>query len=363
MTYFAEHQFAQKQIRPIKPSTAAEYAQVWTRLNGEHWLDYAASHQIKSKSSLAVLRAAWRRGMALRILHEIEAVNTGQEHTAHADTGELDDHEQIIHALYGQLNDDIRGVVELLPNSFSHTHDEPKFSPKKTSKRQSLSGLPDDWRSQLIRAMSRAQDRLALMVIAMTGARPEELRMGVDISVDAGGRCLTFRIQGAKVSEITGGGQLWRELTVDPRFVLEPDLVVWLWAYLQEHQITTIQIDQKNAFQKRLQRVRAAMAMGSGNEAWKKISAYSFRHQFAADLKADSSIHFDDISAAMGHVSDRTKQHYGHAKQKRGKGGVSQISAASPIKVHRKSAASQVFLSKAAKRSKNQRTDATLNQK
>ncbi len=346
MTYFAEHQLAQKQIRPIKASTAAEYDRALARLKGQHWRDYADIHQIKSKSSLAVLRAAWRRGIAQQILNGIESTH--------------DDRDQSIRTLYTQLDDDIRGVGYVPHADSSHTSKGRQHSPRKASKRQSLNGLPDNWRSQLIRAMSTKEDQLALMVMTLTGARPEELRLGIQLVIETD-QCLTFRIQGAKVSEITGGGQAWRELTVDARSALDDDLVYELMTYIQEHQITTIQIDPKNAFQKRLQRIRDQMTQY--DPAWKKVSAYSFRHQFAADLKADNNIHFDDISTAMGHTSDRTKQCYGHSSQKRGKGGVTQITAASPIKVHRKSAASQVFLSKAAKRSKNQKTDAALNQK
>lgn len=346
MMFRTEQQLAQKQIRPIKPSTAAEYAQVWTRLKSAHWLDYAVIHQIKSKSSLAVLRAAWRRGIAEQILNGIESTHN--------------DRDQTIRTLFSLLDDDIREVGYVPAADSSHTSKGRQYSPRKASKRQSLNGLPDNWRSQLIRVMNTKEDQLALMVMSLTGARPEELRMGVQLVIETDQR-LIFRIQGAKVSTITGGGQAWRELTVDAWRVLDGDLVDELLAYIQMHQITTIQIDPKNAFQKRLQRIRNQLAQY--DTAWKKVSAYSLRHQFAADLKADTAIPFDDISAAMGHISDRAKQCYGHSSQKRGKGGITQITAASLINVRRTSAASQVFLSKTAKRSKNQKADTALNQK
>lgn len=359
MTYSAEHQLDQEQIRQIKASTAAEYDRAWTRLNGQHWRNYADNHQIKSKSSLAVLRAAWRRGIAEQILKRIKAGSAMQINPPNVTDPTCEDTDQAIRVLYTQLEDDIRGVVGYTSSTdSSHTSKGRQPSSRKTSKRQSLNGLPDNWRSQLIRAMHTTEDQLALMVMALTGARPEELRMGVQLVIETN-NCLTFRIQGAKVSENTGGGQAWRELTVDAQSVLDDDLVYELMAYIQMHQITTIQIDPKNAFQKRLQRVRDAMVVASGNKAWGKISAYSFRHQFAANLKADTTIHFDDISAALGHISDRTKQSYGHSSQKRGKGGITQITAASPIKAHRKSAASMVFLSKATRRSKSQKVDNT----
>jgi len=319
MTYSAERKLAQKQIQPIKPSTAAEYDRAWARLKGQYWRNYAAIHQIKSKSSLAVLRAAWRRGIALQIHNGIEAVSAMQTNSPNVTDPTYEDRDQSIRALYTQLDDDIREVGYVPRTDSSHTSKSRTHSPYKTSKRQSLNGLPENWRSQLIRAVNTKEDQLALMVMALAGARPDELRLGVQLVIETD-QCLTFRIQGAKVSEITGGGQVWRELTVDAWRVLDDDLVYELMAYIQEHHITTIQIAPKNAFQKRLQRIRDQMTQY--DPVWKKVSAYSLRHQFAADLKADTTIHFDDISAAMGHASDRTKQCYGHSSQKRGKGGI-----------------------------------------
>lgn len=57
-----------------------------------------------------------------------------------------------------------------------------------------------------------------------------------------------------------------------------------------------------------------------GEELWPKhhasITAYCFRHQFAANLKKNGSSEF--ISAALGHSSEKTKKNYGLANQSRG---------------------------------------------
>lgn len=359
MTYLVELKLAQEQIRPIGPSTQSEYDRVWARLEGRHWRDYADSRQIKSKSSLAVLRAAWRRGIGVQIQNEIEAFRAMQANSPHDADPTHEERDQVIRALYAQLDDEIRGVGCLPAADPSPTSTGRRHSPRKTSKRQSLNGLPGNWRSQLIRAMNNKEDQLALMVIALTGARPEELRLGVRLKIETDQQ-LTFHIQGAKVSAITGGGQDWRELTVKAREVLDSDLVYELMAYIHEHQITTIRIDPKNAFQKRLERIRNKMAQY--NPVWRKVSSYSIRHQFGADVKGDKGVHHVDISRAMGHTSDRTKQHYGHALQKRGESGITKVRAATPIKVHRKSAASQVFLSKTAKRPRNRKSDSVSGQ-
>ena len=52
-----------------------------------------------------------------------------------------------------------------------------------------------------------------------------------------------------------------------------------------------------------------------------RVSAYLWRHQFAADLKRGG---FDSgqIAMALGHASDVTQRHYGSALQSKGTGGV-----------------------------------------
>ena len=50
------------------------------------------------------------------------------------------------------------------------------------------------------------------------------------------------------------------------------------------------------------------------------VSAYSFRHQAAANLKADLN-DAGKVAAAMGHRSTRSQQAYGTARQKQAGGG------------------------------------------
>ena len=63
----------------------------------------------------------------------------------------------------------------------------------------------------------------------------------------------------------------------------------------------------------------------------KSVSAYVFRHQMAADLKA-SGMAPADVSAALGHSVEETKRFYGAAQSARGDGGVSKVQASRQVK-------------------------------
>ena len=66
------------------------------------------------------------------------------------------------------------------------------------------------------------------------------------------------------------------------------------------------------------------------------VSAYSFRHQFASDLKA-SGLDGVTVSAVLGHSVDDTKKQYGTSKQARGAQTTRLISATRTVKVLKKS--------------------------
>lgn len=50
------------------------------------------------------------------------------------------------------------------------------------------------------------------------------------------------------------------------------------------------------------------------------LTPYCFRHQLAADMKASEQLDSEEISAALGHLSDATKSTYGHANMCKGRG-------------------------------------------
>lgn len=169
------------------------------------------------------------------------------------------------------------------------------------SKRRDLRGLPHDWRERLVARMPNY--RLAVLANAVTGCRPDELAKGVQLAIEGG--VLVATIQGAKVTGKTG--LPWRRLS----WSMDSDspLVRALIAEVQGG-ANVAQIVNAKAYS-------GAMRAAGGRE-WPKrkttVTPYCMRHALAADMKA-SGMGAEEISVALGHCSDVTKQYYGSASQ------------------------------------------------
>jgi integrase len=192
------------------------------------------------------------------------------------------------------------------------------------TKRQDLKGLPDDWRERIIARMPGY--RLATLTAAVTGCRPAELVGGVKLSI-AGGT-LIAHIEGAKVDVARGKGQEWRRLEwpLDHPSAMVRDLVAEV---AREGGALTVTIANASNFSKSVSNAAA--------REWPKrkttITPYCFRHQAAADMKADGQLDSGAISAALGHLSDATKSTYGHANMCKGRGvAPARVTAAWPVK-------------------------------
>jgi integrase len=172
------------------------------------------------------------------------------------------------------------------------------------SKRKDLRGLPADWRERMVARLPNY--RLAVLVQAVTGCRPDELVNGVQLEIQSG--YLVATIKGSKVTAKTG--QPWRRLLwqVDS----ESPLVRHLVAAVQAG-ASMAKIENAKAYSGA---VRAA-----GAREWPRrkttVTPYCFRHAAASDMKA-SGIDKALISQALGHCSDITKQYYGSWHQARG---------------------------------------------
>ena len=64
------------------------------------------------------------------------------------------------------------------------------------------------------------------------------------------------------------------------------------------------------------------------------ISPFTFRHQFASDLKADKRFDEEKIAEIMGQRSDRTQKKYGAVKQSRGGRNIESCGASNPVRLH-----------------------------
>ena len=169
-------------------------------------------------------------------------------------------------------------------------------SPKTASKGRSLPVA--SWQRVVFNSAADHQ-KPALAVLWAAGCRPAEIEMGVDLERTQDG--IIIRIPGAKVSETKG--QPMRSVLIDP----ESEAGKALLDVMGEQTKMTVERTAKqiaNDFTKHLKK-RAGMP---------QVSAYSFRHQMASDLKAGSADPVK-VAEALGHASVHTQKHYGSSRR------------------------------------------------
>lgn len=135
------------------------------------------------------------------------------------------------------------------------------------------------------------------------GARPNEIEQGVFIERigHKGKTLIEVTIQGAKVTKKSGQPErtLW--------FSVESDIGKALFSAIPEGETqTTIKRGAKRINLDWSKRIRPMMGG--------KVSAYSLRHQFAANLKA-ANLDPVDIAKALGHLSIKSQSRYGSKQQ------------------------------------------------
>lgn len=163
------------------------------------------------------------------------------------------------------------------------------------SKRRSLKGLPADWRELMLKGVTGAE-REILLVLSAGGLRPEEISKGVLVTPHENG--ILLKVHGAKVTE--SSGQPLRTFFVSNQFAAE----------LAQGGERVIKAQKANTLSQWVRR-HAKKVFGTRRYP---VSAYSFRHQFSADVKASGSSD-SDTSALMGHCASDTKKHYGTRNQ------------------------------------------------
>jgi integrase len=136
-------------------------------------------------------------------------------------------------------------------------------------------------------------------------------------------------VRGAKLDVARGKGQEWRRLAwpLDHPSELVQALVAEV---ARADGSLLVTIASASNFSK-------SMSNAAARE-WPKrkstITPYCFRHQVAADMKADGQLDSGEISAALGHLSDATKSTYGHANMCKGRGvAPARVTAARQVKV------------------------------
>ena len=282
--------------RPRSASTIAQYERLYARLDGGHWLTYAVCHD-SSRSAAYRLKAAYQYGTGRQILSLLAVAASAalrQDHTA-ADIARQD-----AAALATELADADYNHINRLDPHHAAAYRAPCRKPKKRSKRHTVRSLPEDWRERLMQAAA-GRDRLAVAVLATTGARPAELAKGIDVEVDE--ESVHVLVRGAKTGQ--GHGQEWR------RFRLYGRLANLLANEVLHEDVSaaTVTISgSQEAFRKRI----GTTIKRAGLPA--HVTAYTCRHAFAAELKA-SGMSKDELARALGHAVNRTQSLYGHALQ------------------------------------------------
>ena len=190
------------------------------------------------------------------------------------------------------------------------------------SKRSRLRGLSVNWRTQMfqgVKGTSKYKDVVA--VLSATGARPSEFENGISVALESTGS-LRFTIVGTKTH---GGkyGQAERSFSVKAdRLELE-----YLANRINENGGPMSVTAAAGALSDKIRQLSEKVFPTLRSS----VSAYVFRHQVAADLKA-SGLPDEEVSAALGHSSDETKRYYGTAQSARAPGGVSGIRASQPVR-------------------------------
>lgn len=169
---------------------------------------------------------------------------------------------------------------------------------RSNGKRQSLDGLPNDWKDRVQRE-TNDRDKPAVAVLALTGCRPEEVR-GTRVRQDD--EQVRFEIRGAKVDQ--DRGIKMRVVTLD-RSELEQsqagrDLLDWVG----NRDCRTVTHEGSTAA------FRERVARAADRAGLEQVTSYTFRHAEARELK-QSGLEKSEIAARLGHRSERSQSVYG----------------------------------------------------
>lgn len=291
------------------PSTIKGYLQAYGRLNAVNQTPAEYCQTLAtSKGVYYATKAAYQYGLATDIKAAVDAWFGSKQSP------------QIQPQVFARVKDLYATLKACAPDyARLNQHQEVRrvWEPvrKKRSKRQVLGGLPPNWRELVIDA-AKPQHKIPITVLAASGCRPAELAKGIDVaSVDG---TVVIVIQGVKVTEYSGQPQ--RIILLDP--LLNP-FARMLFDQLQPDEAIIVKVNRWTL----LDAVKSAVKR-AGIPERKRVTPYCFRHQFAADVKAEVG----SASKALGHATDRTQSNYGHKNQSKGRSGVKATKVSRPVK-------------------------------
>lgn len=194
------------------------------------------------------------------------------------------------------------------------------------SKSRSIRTASEDWRERVAESLY-GDLKLLFLLQCSTGCRPQELANGVQARLCRDGSLIT-RVRGAKCDDFVG----------QPSRCLKLDSSKGIASMLARLLIVGHTLDSRhcnlgrvNTYAKRV--ARACERAFPRRKGKNKLSAYSARHQFKADLVAAGWSKVE-IAMAMGHSTTRSGTAYGQGGRGGG-GGVSLTAVKSrrPIKL------------------------------
>jgi integrase len=203
----------------------------------------------------------------------------------------------------------------------------PNRSAPRKSKRKSLPKGPD-WQERAWEAATAAMR--PAVACGWVGARPNEIELGVVLerTFTECGEAIRVTIRGAKVTERSG--QPERTLLIS---VHSPEGRALFSAIPKGEFRTEVRRGAKRINADWCNRIRPRMGG--------KPSAYSLRHQFAANLKA-AGLSPVEIAKALGHLSVKSQKRYGSRSQGQG-GGLALLEAEAPREVRTGPEADAIF--------------------
>lgn len=173
----------------------------------------------------------------------------------------------------------------------------------RNSKSKSIRTAADDWLERVADNMT-GNLKLLFLLECVTGCRPQELANGVQARLLRDGTVVT-RVKGAKTDQIAGQPTRFMRL-------LATDGITRLLAQELEVGRTLdsrrLGLEKVNTYTKRVARSCAEIFPERKGKA--RLSCYSIRHQFKADLKAEGWS-ASEIAMAMGHSTTRSGTAYG----------------------------------------------------
>ena len=180
----------------------------------------------------------------------------------------------------------------------------PREPAQSLSKGRTLPPVSLPWQEQVLASATPKQKPYVALLWA-TGCRPAEIEAGVTVRRVSGG--IEVEIPGAKVTETNG--QPRRRILIDGKSKAGLHLAMALGA---KGEVT---------LSRKAKRIGSDFSDIKRRTGLSAVSAYSFRHQVSADMKA-AGADPQDIARVLGHASERTQGRYGKPGKGRAGGGI-----------------------------------------